>query len=152
MESDDSDVWDAFDCDSNGESENENEDTVTKNDDTKPTPKTDKSTKGLRHLNELKNTLGLVDFQDKAELKREKRRRQKARRKLKKTEGSGNAQIQTKATKLKETAAKVIPEVVTYLDPKKRAKTEQNDKRNVPKKVEDSANTDDSEVTMKQAR
>merc|ERR1711976_153644 len=80
--------------------------------------------KGQKHLEELKSSLGLTEFQNKADLKREKRRRQKARRKLKKVEIKNDAQIQTKATKLK--AAKIVPEVVTYLDPKKRPKKERN--------------------------
>lgn len=123
--------------------------------DAKPSPQTHQSTKlkfkqtSLRHLDELKNTLGLADFQDKAAKKSEKRRRQKERRKLMKTEGSSNAQIQTKATKLKETAAKVIPEVVTYFDPKKRPKKAKKESFDVDK---DEMNGDDSELTMKQAR
>ena len=57
--------------------------------DAKPSPQTHQNTKlkfkqtSLRHLDELKNTLGLADFQDKAAKKSEKRRRQKERRKLK---------------------------------------------------------------------
>merc|ERR1712088_725729 len=101
-------------------------------------------------MGELKPSLGLTEFQNKADLKREKRRRQKARRKLKKLEKNKDSQIQTKATKLKEKAAKIVPEVVTYNDPKKRPKKEKNEGLKPPKN--DTENSDDSEITMKQAR
>jgi len=147
---------DDFDSDAFNESDfsdDEGED-MTVTGDTTNQNQTHKVTKGQKHLEELKSSLGLTEFQNKAELKREKRRRQKARRKLKKTEAIHEAQIQTKATKLKEKAAKIVPEVVTYLDPKKRSKKEKNEGSQMAKNVKKSAeNSDDeSEITMKQAR
>jgi len=143
---------DDFDSDAFDESDFSDEEVgdMTVTDDTTNQNQTHKVTKGQKHLEELKSSLGLTEFQNKAELKREKRRRQKARRKLKKKETIHETQIQTKATKLKEKAAKIVPEVVTYLDPKKRSKKEKNEGSQVAKNVENS--DDESEVTMKQAR
>merc|ERR1712083_515488 len=144
-----------FDSDSFNESdfsEDEVEDIPVVND-TIDKNQTQKVTKGQKHLEDLKSSLGLTEFQNKAELKREKRRRQKARRKLKKKDIIHETQIQTKATKINDKAAKIIPEVVTYLDPKKRPKVEKKDTSKNHKNDRNSAeNSDESEVTMKQAR
>ena len=111
-----------------------------------------KITNGSKHLEELKSTLGLTEFHEKTELKREKRRRQRARRKLKKNETvHDDAQIQTKATKHNGSSSKVVPEVVTYLDPKKRPRKEKIEKNSINKNERDNEGGDD-EVTMKQAR
>jgi len=140
-----------FDSDAFDESEYSDDEVedMNVNNDTSTQKQTEKvAKKGQKHLEELKSSLGLTEFQNKADLKREKRRRQKARRKLKKAEIKNDAQIQTKATKLK--AAKIVPEVVTYLDPKKRPKKEKNEGFETPKN--NTENSDDSEITMKQAR
>jgi len=128
-------------------SDDEDED-MTVTDDTTTQKQTDKvTTKSHKHFDELKSALGLAEFQNKAELKREKRRRQKARQKLKKTGTIHEAQIQTKATKLK--ASNIVPEVVTYLDPRKRTKKE---KKEIPKNSVKNSDDESDEVTMKQAR
>ena len=110
-------------------------------------PKAQKST---RHLEDLKNKLGLDEFKDKAAAKREKRKRQKANRKLRKIEGSNEhvKVIETKGTKLNSKAAKIVPEVVTYVDPKKRNQGKNNHEVKMNRKDDESM----SEVTMKQAR
>merc|ERR1711953_1171197 len=106
-------------------------------------PKRPKSTK---HLEELKAKLGLDEFKDKAAAKREKRKRQKANKKLKKSgEDSTVKIIETQATKLNAKAAKIVPEIVTYLDPKKRNR--EKSEKTKEKQVEIL-----EEVTMKQAR
>ena len=112
-------------------------------------PKTS-AAKPNRHLAELKSKLGLAEFKDKAAAKREKRKRQKANRKLKKLEHSENGVniIQTKGTQLNPKAAKIVPEVVTYLDPKKRTKDPKDNVKDNRKHVNDET----EEVTMKQAR
>ena len=112
-------------------------------------PKTS-APKSTRHLEELKAKLGLDEFKDKAAAKREKRKRQKANRKLKKCEDSNEYVkiIETQGTKLNAKAAKIVPEIVTYLDPKKR----NQGKRNQSGKVKEKDDESDSEVTMKQAR
>ena len=98
---------DDFDSDAFDESDFSDEEggDITVTGDTTNQNQTQKVTKGQKHLEELKSSLGLTEFQNKAELKPEKRRRQKARRKLKKKETIHETQIQTKATKLKEKAA-----------------------------------------------
>lgn len=101
--------------------------------------------KGQKHLEALKSSLGLDNFQDKIALKREKRKRQKLRRKLKKQEGSEKAQIQTKATK--QNKKEIVAEVVTYLDPKKRVKEVKQ-----PEKPQKEAEIQHDEISMKQAR
>ena len=84
----DSDAFDESDySDDEVEDMNVSNDTSTQ----KQTEKVAK--KGQKHLEELKSSLGLTEFQNKADLKREKRRRQKARRKLKKAEIKIDAQI-----------------------------------------------------------
>ena len=103
-----------------------------------------------RHLAELKSKLGLAEFKDKAAAKREKRKRQKANRKLKRLESSENGVniIKTKGTQSNPKAAKIVPEVVTYLDPRKRTKqSKDNVKQNLKNSEEET-----QEVTMKQAR
>ncbi len=120
-----------------------------------------KKVKGLKHLLALKSSLGLAELNDKATLKREKRRRQKERKRLKKIELKGQGdnsdikKITTLATKHSSKAAKIQPEVVVYSDPKKRNKTS-NSGNNANSKIkakrpERSGDTND-EVTMKQAR
>ena len=63
---------------------------------------------------------------------------------------TGKHQIQTLATKQNSKAATVIPEVVTYLDPKKRIKKDKTSLNVNDDHVESEKNI--SEVSMKQAR
>merc|ERR1712029_403992 len=106
-----------------------------------------KRPKSTKHLDELKAKLGLDEFKDKAAAKREKRKRQKANKKLKKSgEDSTVKIIETQGTKLNAKAAKIVPEIVTYLDPKKRNRDHRSEKTQ-EKQVEIL-----EEVTMKQAR
>ena len=108
-----------------------------------------------KHIEDLKSMLNLDEFKKKENLKREKRKRQKERRKLRKieqTKGSTDTVIQTKATKRSEKARKIVPEVVTYKDPRKRAKSKGLSKKESKSINQADESIEDPELSMKQAR
>lgn len=124
--------------------------------DNQPQHAKDAGQKGFRHLEELRSTLGLDQYKDKSEMKREKRRRQKEKRRQNKlaeaaSDSGPSKRIETLATKLNATAAKIVPEVIVYQDPRKRPKaaSKNSDTSQKSRKLKDD---NDTTLTMKQAR
>lgn len=111
-----------------------------------------------KHLLELKETLGLESFKQQVNAKAAKRRRQKERKRLKKIMQAGNNQnvksdfVETLASKMGK-ANDIIPEVVTFKDPRKRSVNKVSDKSNTnesDKSIEKIKDID--EISMKEAR
>jgi len=111
-----------------------------------------------KHLLELKETLGLESFKQQVNAKAAKRRRQKERKRLKKIMQAGNNQnvksdfVETLASKMGK-ANDIIPEVVTFKDPRKRSVNKVSDKSNTKesdKSIEKIKDID--EISMKEAR
>jgi len=92
---------------------------------------------GAKHIQDLKDSLGLVQFQTKKENRIRKRKARKARLK----EASGGDLIQTLASKAKPREA---PVVIVYNDPKNRKRKAKADEANEQSHFD--------EVSMKQAR
>jgi len=111
-----------------------------------------------KHLLELKETLGLESFKQQVNAKAAKRRRQKERKRLKKSMQAGNNQhvksdfVETLASKMGK-ANDIIPEVITFKDPRKRSVNKVSDKSNTnesDKSIEKLKDID--EISMKEAR
>jgi len=111
-----------------------------------------------KHLLELKETLGLESFKQQVNAKAAKRRRQKERKRLKKIMQAGNNHnvksdfVETLASKMGK-ANDIIPEVVTFKDPRKRSVNKVSDKSNTnesDKSIEKIKDID--EISMKEAR
>jgi len=79
---------------------------------------------GKKHLNDLKNMLELDTYQAKLEKKRRKRKAAKARKLGMSVTGNGEKIIQTLASK--SLGVTEAPEVVTFVDHKKRSKSKTN--------------------------
>jgi hypothetical protein len=100
---------------------------------------------GTKHMNEIRDILDLSKYQKKKLKKIRKRKEAKAR----KLGVSGGSVIQTLATKSK---GSVAPEIVSFMDHKKRNKNKMNEKLSV-ENLDPVARPDNrKEITMKQAR
>ena len=105
---------------------------------------------GKKHLNELKNLLELDTYQAKLEKKRRKRKAAKARKLGLSNTLQKDGIIQTNATKaLGLTSA---PEIVTFVDHKKRNKPKQAGDTGMSNAVERGIVSAGKEITMKEAR
>merc|ERR1712058_10340 len=102
---------------------------------------------GKKHLNDIKNMLGLDSYQAKLEKKRLKRRAAKARKKGGSNSGiTANGLIQTNASRTLGLSS--VPEIVTFIDHKKRNKKVENKSEDVvPEKI-----NNNKEISLKDAR
>lgn len=128
----------------------------------KEEPKSIKVTKthgSNKHLLELKETLGLESYKQQVNAKAAKRRRQKERKRLKKSMQLGNNAngksdfVETLASRMGK-ANNIIPEVVTFKDPRKKSVEKMSENINTTENEEKSKEKtgDKDEVTMKEAR
>jgi len=124
----------------------EDESFITETPITKTEPQKPKVT-GKKHLNDIKNMLGLDSYQAKLEKKRLKRRAAKARKKGGNNSGTmANGLIQTNASRTLGLSS--VPEMVTFIDHKKRNKRAENKIGDiVPEK-----SNNNKEITLKDAR
>lgn len=105
---------------------------------------------GKKHLNDLKNMLELDTYQAKLEKKRRKRKAAKARKLGLSNTSQKDGIIQTNATKtLGLTSA---PEVVTFVDHKKRNKSKQEGDTGISNADDRGSVANRKEITMKEAR
>jgi hypothetical protein len=112
-----------------------------------------------KHLLELKETLGLGSYKQQVNAKAAKRRRQKERKRLKKSmQGSDNPHgksdfVETIASKMGR-ANNIIPEVVTFKDPRKKSLEKLSEKSNIglPKNKNEAEMQNEDEISMKAAR
>ena len=113
----------------------------------KPEPQKPKVT-GKKHLNDIKNMLGLDSYQAKLEKKRLKRKAAKARKKgLSSSQPVANGLVQTNASR--SLGLSSVPEVVTFVDHKKRNKKTDNKIEEIGDIVK---SINSKEISLKDAR
>jgi len=109
---------------------------------------------GRRHLEDIKQIMGLDSFKAKKEKRKERKRRAKLRKAEQREREKSSGVVLTAATRAKSTP--VLPEVIEYKDPKKRKRKQETEEqelapREIPeKKMKKSSSL--PETTMKSAR
>jgi len=122
-------------------------------------PKQIRTNSSNKHLIELKKTLGLESYKQQVNAKAAKRKRQKERKRLKKSLQNGNNThsrsdfVETIASKMGR-ANDLIPEVVTFKDPRKKSLGKVSDNSNATENndINESKLQNSDEISMKEAR
>ena len=105
---------------------------------------------GKKHLNDLRNMLELDTYQAKLDKKRKKRKAAKAQKMGLSSLSQKDGIIQTNATKA--LGLSESPEIVTFIDHKKRNKSKQADNTSTSNTDERVSVSNGKEITMKEAR